>query len=63
MMRGSAALPDGQARANDVQVLGVDERFWQFGGAHNKGVTVNARLAEQLGVRVGDLLDLAKARA
>ena len=56
MMRGSAALPDGQARANDVQVLGVDERFWQLGGAHNKGVAVNARLAEQLGVRVGDTI-------
>ena len=56
MMRGSAALPDGRARANDVQVLGVDERFWQLGGAHNKGVAVNARLAEQLGVRVGDTI-------
>ena len=56
MMRGSAALPDGRARANDVQVLGVDERFWQLGGAHNKDVAVNARLAEQLGVRVGDTI-------
>ena len=50
MLRGSVALPDGRARANDVQVLGVDERFWQLGGAHNKDVAVNARLAEQLGI-------------
>ena len=54
MLRGSVALPDGRARANDVQVLGADERFWQLGGAPNKDVAVNARLAEQLGVRVGD---------
>ena len=56
ILRGSAALPDGRARANDVQVLGVDERFWKLGGAHNKGGAVNARLAEQLGVRVGDMI-------
>ena len=56
MLRGSATLPDGRARANDVQVLGVDERFWQLGGAHNNDVAVNARLAEQLGVRVGDTI-------
>lgn len=55
-MRGSAALPDGSARANDVQVLGVDERFWQLGGAHDADFAVNARLAEQLGVRVGDTI-------
>lgn len=54
MVRGSVALPDGRARANDVQVLGVDGCFWQLGGAHDKDVAVNARLAEQLGARVGD---------
>jgi len=56
MMRGSAALPDGRARANDVQVLGVDERFWQLGGARKMDVAANARLAEHLGVRVGDTI-------
>ena len=56
MLRGSAALPDGRARANDVQVLGVDERFWQLGGTRNKDVAVNARLTEQLGLRVGDMI-------
>ncbi len=55
-VRGSAALPDGRARANDVQVLGVEERFWQLGGTHNMGAAVNARLAEHLGVRVGDTI-------
>src|SRR5690348_9434600 len=30
-LRGSATLPDNRARANDVQVLGVDERFWTLG--------------------------------
>ena len=56
LLRGSATLPDGQARANDVQVLGVEERFWQLGGTHNKDVAVNARLAEQLGLHVGDTI-------
>ena len=56
LLHGSVALPDGRARANDVQVLGVDERFWQLGGTNNKDVAVNARLAEQLGLRVGDTI-------
>ena len=56
MVRGSAALPDGRARANDVQVLGVDERFWQLGGAPDHAAAVNSRLAEQLGARVGDTI-------
>ena len=55
-LRGSAVMPDGRALANDVQVLGVEERFWKLGGALNKGVAINARLAEQLGARVGDIL-------
>ena len=55
-LRGSVALPDGRARANNVQVLGVDERFWLLGGARPQGVTVSARLAEQLGVGVGDTI-------
>jgi ABC-type lipoprotein release transport system permease subunit len=54
--RGSVALPDGRARANDVQVLGVDARFWQLGAAHDKGAAINSRLAEQLGVGVGDTI-------
>ena len=29
MVRGSATLPDGRARANDVQVLGVDDPIAQ----------------------------------
>ncbi|MEI6033152.1 MAG: FtsX-like permease family protein [Verrucomicrobiae bacterium] len=56
IVRGSAALPDGRARANDVQVLGVDGRFWELGGAHDNGVAINSRLAEHLGARVGDTI-------
>ena len=56
MVRGSATLPDGRSRANDVQVLGVDDRFWKLRGASNQNIAVNARLAEQLGVRVGDTI-------
>ena len=56
LMHGSAALPDGSARANEVQLLGVDGRFWQLGHAPPQEVAVNRRLAEQLGVHVGDTI-------
>jgi len=52
---------DGSARANRVQVLGVDHRFSLFtdGGTSNRHgakefVGINLRLAEQLSVKAGD---------
>ena len=64
-LNGSAATPDGTARANEVQVLGVDERFWQLGARRNllnqaaaDELVLNARLARQLGVNVGDTVIL-----
>ena len=65
MLRGTVALPDGSALAHDVQVVGVDERFWRIGG--NPGLLANAelgacvvndRLAERLGIRPGAALVL-----
>ena len=64
-LRASATLPDNRARANDVQVLGVDERFWKLGStsnllehAANDEIVLNARLARQLGVNVNDTVIL-----
>jgi ABC-type lipoprotein release transport system permease subunit len=64
-LRASATLPDNSARANDVQVLGVDERFWKLGAtsnlldhAANDEIVLNARLAGQLGVHVNDTVIL-----
>ncbi|SPE61413.1 conserved membrane hypothetical protein [Verrucomicrobia bacterium] len=64
-LRGSAALPDGRARANDVQVLGVDDRFWKLGAARDllyrarsDEIILNTRLARQLGVEVNDTVIL-----
>ena len=55
LLPGIVTLPDARARANNVQVAGVDERFWKLGAATNfTGVVVNERLAAQLGVRGGD---------
>jgi len=61
LLRGAATLPEGQARANDVQVAGVDDRCWQLGaaadplaGAAADEAVVNRRLARQLGLRPGD---------
>ena len=33
MLRGSVTIPEGTRRANEVQVLGVDERFWKLSSA------------------------------
>ena len=57
LLTGTVTFPDGSARANDVQVVGVDERFWRLGSVTNfTGIVVNERLAVQLGVRVGDTI-------
>jgi len=57
LLDGSVRLPDGSARANRVQIVGVDARFWQIGGARDllagaasDEVAVNRPLAEQLGL-------------
>jgi ABC-type lipoprotein release transport system permease subunit len=60
-VQATAASGDGTARANQVQVLGVDDRFWKLAG-HPAGlssaaadeVILNQPLAEQLGAKVGD---------
>ena len=58
LLRGSAARPDGRSRANDVQVAGVEDRFWMLGGTTNPlaggGAVVTEPLANQLGLRPGD---------
>ena len=57
LRQGIATLPDGSARANDVQIAGVDERFWKLGATSSfTGLVVNARLAMQLGVKAGDTI-------
>ncbi len=59
-LSGLAVRGDGAARANDVQVLGVDRRFWSLASeppALDLGddqVALNAKLARQLGVGPGD---------
>ena len=57
LLSGTVTRPDGRARANAVQVAGVDDRFWKLGAGNNlAGVVVNTRLAGQLGVQVGDTI-------
>ena len=64
-LRASATLPDDRARASEIQVLGVDERFWKLGRSSNllehvanDEIVLNARLASQLGVHVHDTVIL-----
>jgi ABC-type antimicrobial peptide transport system permease subunit len=62
---GVAALPDGSARANQVQVLGVDREFWKlarqppdFAVFPPDSLAINAALAAQLRVKTGDTVVL-----
>jgi putative ABC transport system permease protein len=60
-LRGLVANSDGTKRANRVEVLGVDERFFRIGGGGNllgndsgEGIVLNEPLAMRLGVEAGD---------
>lgn len=61
LQRGVASSADGSARANSVQVLGVENRFWQLASGDNPlreakddEAVINERLAHHLRLRVGD---------
>jgi putative ABC transport system permease protein len=61
--------PDGSARANRVQAVGVNDRFWllsegrpSFKAPSPTQVVLNASLAEQLKVKAGDNVVLRVAR-
>ena len=60
-VNGSAVNADASSRANGVQILGVDERFWGFAPSNpglsdeeRSGVVLNQRLAQHLGASIGD---------
>ncbi len=62
---GTVTTPNGDVRANGVQVVGVDERFWELGGSDNPALSsggqdewlvVNEALARRLAVKPGDTL-------
>ena len=70
-LQSTATTGDSSVRANRVQVLGVDERFWKLGNQSPSfnlpapdEVVLNQRLAEQLKAKVGDavLLRVPKPR-
>ena len=54
------ADPQSPARANRVELIGCDDRFWQLGTGRPeqlpqpREIVLNGPLAEQLGVRAGD---------
>ncbi len=69
-VRGMVANSDGTGRANRVEILGVDARFYEitaasnnpFQNGDNSGVIINESLADRIGVKAGDevLLRIAK---
>jgi putative ABC transport system permease protein len=61
MAEGSVANAAGEARANQVQILGVDDAFWQLAPETvavlpEEFAAVSASLARQLQVKVGDTI-------
>jgi putative ABC transport system permease protein len=61
---GTAATPDDAARANHVQILGVDRHFWELSQTPAAleippdSVALNTALAQQLRVKAGDTIIL-----
>jgi len=60
-LRGLIANDDGARRANRIEVLGVDQRFFKVGAGQNpfgdnwgEAIVLNKPLAAKLGVGVGD---------
>lgn len=62
LLTGVASSPDGQARANDIAVIGIDKNFkhlMPLASAPEAGEAIlNVALARQLGVDLGDTLIL-----
>jgi putative ABC transport system permease protein len=65
MLRGAVTAPEGTRRANEVQVLGVDERFWNFSPSAfawdntnnsfaSDEIAVSESLANRLRLKIGD---------
>lgn len=63
-IEGTASNREGGRRVNQVQIVGVDERFWKLslaGGApegflEDRWIGINETLADRLGARIGDTL-------
>src|SRR5215207_2947558 len=60
LLQGTATRPDQSARANRIQVVGIDDSFWKLSPS-GKGVelrenevALNGRLAAQLNLKAGD---------
>ncbi len=63
VIRGTVSKPDGTRLAANVQIVGVNDRFWQLGsdkdlfaGAGAGDAAANEQLALQLGAQAGDTL-------
>lgn len=60
VLSGAGKNPDGGARANQITILGVDDRFWKLSTEstsmvmpEGRSVLLNSALAEELGASVG----------
>ncbi|MEM9399009.1 MAG: ABC transporter permease [Verrucomicrobiota bacterium] len=64
-LSGSVSLPDGSARANVCQVLGVDSAFFTFfdeESEESEFAAINQSLARRLKIKVGDEIILRMER-
>jgi putative ABC transport system permease protein len=64
-----SAAGEPAARANRVQLMGCDARFWQLGAGgpsklpHDRQIVLNQPLADELGVKAGDAVVVRLPRA
>jgi putative ABC transport system permease protein len=62
LIAGNASKPDGSARLNRVQVLGVDDRFWELSQRADRrelrpgDAAVSRVLADRMGLALGETL-------
>jgi putative ABC transport system permease protein len=63
-IEGTASSREGGQRVNQVQIVGVDERFWKLslagtapeGFADERFIAINRPLADRIGAKAGDTL-------
>ncbi|MBI5217578.1 MAG: FtsX-like permease family protein [Bacteroidia bacterium] len=70
-LKGIAGSAGNEKNIQNVQICGIDEKFWKIGGTGNKSVSlgdddvaINTRLAAELNIKINDelLLKIEKPR-
>ena len=63
LLRGMASSDNSEARVPNIQVCGIDSKFWEIGNCsmpnlNQNEVIINRKLAEKLNLNIGDELSI-----